>query len=76
MKISATYFITNTLNQMKYVGSSVDVKQRLSGHRQLLKNNKHHNPHLQNAYNKYNKDNFTFDIIKEVPVGSSYKIQS
>jgi group I intron endonuclease len=53
---------------MKYVGSSCDVKNRLITHRQLLKNNKHHSPHLQNAYNKYNKDNFTFDIIKEVPI--------
>ena len=29
----------------------------------LLKNNKHHSIHLQNAWNKYGEENFEFEII-------------
>lgn len=31
----------------------------------MFKNNKHDNPYLQNAYNKYGKNNFKFEIIEE-----------
>ena len=34
----------------------------------LLKNNRHHNEHLQNAYNTYGYDNFKFYIIEKCEV--------
>jgi len=41
------------INGKQYVGSSVNIKKRLRRHRTLLRNNKHDNKYLQNAYNKH-----------------------
>ena len=66
--ISGIYFITNKLNNHTYVGSSKNVNERLVCHRRKLKINKHVNPHLQYAWNKYGEDNFRFEVAEEVPV--------
>jgi len=47
------YKIVNTITGQCYVGQSQRVKKRLKEHFRLLRGNKHTNPHLQNAYNKY-----------------------
>ena len=59
------YCIENMLDCKKYFGQSIDVDYRLYKHKYLLKNNKHNNKHLQNAYNTYGCDNFRFYIIEE-----------
>lgn len=46
-----------------YVGSAFNYKNRWSHHIHLLNNNKHHNIHLQRAWNKYGAENFMFSII-------------
>ena len=47
-----------------YIGSSVNIKKRLRRHRTLLRNNKHENNFLQNAYNKYKS--IDYEILETV----------
>jgi group I intron endonuclease len=63
-KIPGIYEIINLVNNKKYIGQSVDVRTRLNQHKSYLKHNRHHNSHLQAAYNKYGADNFKFNIIE------------
>lgn len=52
------YIIFNLVNGKRYIGSSVDLYNRLHEHRHNLAYNKSHNQHLQNAWNKYGSDFF------------------
>ena len=60
------YKITNVINGMIYIGSSVELKKRITQHKSDLRNNRHHSPRLQNSFNKYGKENFVFEIIEEL----------
>jgi len=64
--ITGIYKIENKINNKVYIGSSIDIKKRWHEHKRLLNKNKHHSRHLQNAYNKYGKENFDWVIILEV----------
>jgi bifunctional DNA-binding transcriptional regulator/antitoxin component of YhaV-PrlF toxin-antitoxin module/predicted GIY-YIG superfamily endonuclease len=64
--ISGIYMITNIVNYKKYIGSSINLHDRCNKHKAQLKNNKHHNFHLQNAWDKYGEENFKFEIIELV----------
>jgi len=57
------YIITNLVNYMRYTGSTMDPDMRAYNHFRDLKNNKHENPYLQNAWNKYREENFEFKVI-------------
>lgn len=59
------YGIRNTVNGKIYVGQTADIHRRWMVHRSDLKKNKHHNKHLQAAWNKYGKDAFLFFVIEE-----------
>lgn len=39
------------------------VEYRWANHRCMLKNERHCNPYLQNAWDKYGEQNFTFGIL-------------
>lgn len=56
------YKIVNTATGACYVGQSQRLKKRIKEHFRLLRWNKHTNPKLQNAYNKYGADNFQAHI--------------
>jgi len=60
-----TYKIVNGINNKFYIGSTMDPKRRHKEHISLLKNNKHHCIYLQRAWNRYNKNDFDFIIIKD-----------
>ncbi len=60
------YSITNIINNKKYVGSAVNYKIRWVRHLSELKHNRHHSVYLQNAYKKYGKENFVFEILEYV----------
>lgn len=58
------YKITNKLNGKVYIGQANNIEQRIKRHKRELKNQYHHNWHLQQAWNKYGQDNFSFEIIE------------
>lgn len=58
------YSIFNLVNGKRYVGSSVDIYNRLHEHLHNLRNNKAHNKHLQAAWNKYGEECFKFNILE------------
>lgn len=63
--ICGIYKIVNKVTGQCYVGQSVRIQKRLAEHFRLLRLNKHTNPHLQNAYNKYGAHNFEGSIEVE-----------
>lgn len=62
------YMIRNKINDKIYIGQSNAIEQRLKSHQYSLNQNKHHNKHLNYAWNKYGKDNFEFTIIEECDI--------
>lgn len=59
------YIIKNIINNKVYVGSTyVKFSERYRSHRNRLKRQVHHSPHLQNSWNKYGEDNFSFVPIE------------
>lgn len=61
-EICGIYKIVNLINGYCYVGQSQRVKKRVHEHFRLLKLKKHCNPRLQNAFNKYGRDAFTWSL--------------
>jgi len=70
-RASGIYYIK--INEINYVGSSVDVKTRLSEHKNSLIKNKHVNIRLQRTFNKYGKDKCWFSILETIDINTEYK---
>ncbi len=68
MKQCGIYAIINRQNGKRYYGKTVDMKGRWKQHRTELRGNRHPNPPLQNAWNKYGEWSFLFLWIETVPV--------
>ena len=63
------YGIRNKVNNKIYVGKTgMNFGDRWDSHKALLRNNKHDNPYLQNAWNKYGEQNFEFIVIEDCNV--------
>lgn len=62
---SGIYSITNKMTGKVYVGSAINLAQRWMDHRKTLRAQRHKNPHLQSAWNKYGEAAFEFVILKE-----------
>jgi len=60
------YKIVNKDNGLFYLGSSKHLHRRWAEHKTLLNSKKHHSKKLQNAWNKYGKNLFYFEIIEKV----------
>lgn len=69
-KNPGVYKITCTANQKFYIGSSVDIRNRIRRHFRDLTNNIHGSSHLQNAFNKYGEECFIVEIITEYEKGT------
>lgn len=62
---TGVYLIKNNVNNKIYVGStSTSFNNRFSSHLRSLIQNKHHSKYLQNAWNKYGKNSFSFIILE------------
>ena len=70
MATCGIYKIQNKINKKVYIGQSVDIEKRWTVHKRLLNKNKHHNNHLQNAWNKYTEKNFIFTIVEKCSIDS------
>lgn len=57
------YEIINRVNNKKYIGSSANIIARWGNHISLLNNNSHHSYKLQEDWNTYGINNFSFCII-------------
>ena len=60
------YKIENQINHHLYIGKAKNIEQRWSAHKSNAKNMKEN--HLYRAMRKYGIENFSFDIIEEIPI--------
>lgn len=67
LKKSGIYIITNLINNKVYIGYTTCFFDRFRTHIKQLIHKKHINSHLQNAFNKYGIENFSFEILEEYP---------
>lgn len=58
------YKILNTVTNMSYIGQAFNLQKRWKNHRIELNLNRHCNPYLQSAWNKYGSFNFAFSVIE------------
>lgn len=63
-KLSGIYCILNTKTKKIYIGSAINLRNRIYQHKNHLKYNKHPNIHLQRAWDKYGEKSFNFSIIE------------
>lgn len=61
---SGVYKIVNLINGKIYIGSAKNLSKRRQYHFWCLRNNRHCNGYLQNAFNKHGESNFVFDTIE------------
>ena len=62
-KTSGIYAIVNEVARKVYLGQTRNLRKRILEHQRLLELNRHPNPHLQNAFNKYGRDSFRYDVV-------------
>lgn len=65
-RLMGIYKITCTVNGRVYVGSSINVIERKCQHFSLLRKGSHPSKFLQNSFNKYQEENFEFELIEGV----------
>lgn len=65
-KVSGIYTITNKVTGKLYIGESLDIYRRWHDeHIPQLRKDRHYNKELQNDFNKYGEENFSFDILEQ-----------
>lgn len=64
-KNKGIYCIINTINNKRYIGSAVNLHERLTQHFGELSRGIHFNKHLQNSFNKHGNENFYIEILEE-----------
>jgi group I intron endonuclease len=72
-KINGIYLIKNNISNTIYVGSSKNILRRFTTHKRELRSGKHLNKYLQRSWNKYEEENFEFQIIEECSEESLYE---
>lgn len=72
---AGVYIIRNNINNLVYVGSSVNIVRRLSWHYNMLYVKKHYNNILQNSVNKYGLEVFDFIPIANCPPEYRIKLE-
>lgn len=62
--LCGVYKITNNINDKVYIGQSINIKARWKDHMHTLDRNDSRCTLLQRAWNKYGKENFSFEILE------------
>lgn len=65
---AGVFAIRNTVNGKVFLGSSLNLEGPLNRHRFMLSIGKHEVPALQQDWNTFGPDRFTFEILEEVKV--------
>ena len=63
-RTTGIYRIINKQTKERYIGMSKDIGERWKSHLYLLKNNKHHCKKLQESWNLYGYENFSFEVVE------------
>src|ERR1051326_7264008 len=66
-RIAGVYMIRNNKNGKVYVGSSTNIRRRLSDYLCRLNQSKYRNERLQSDWIAYGSKCFEFGLIEEVP---------
>jgi group I intron endonuclease len=61
------YCLLNTANGKLYIGQSVNLQTRKWAHLTKLRQGKHRNQHLQDAFDRYGESRFQFQILEVLP---------
>ena len=64
LRVCGVYKIVNAANGKLYVGSSVNVENRIFKHLSFLRRGIHPNAHLQAAFSSYGEDSFSFVLLE------------
>lgn len=62
--LPCVYRIWNNITNKFYIGSAINYKQRWKNHCNALNNNAHRNINLQNEWNRYGSETFSFEILE------------
>jgi len=66
LKPAGIYQVKNTANGKMLLGSSLNLEGPLNRHKFMLKIGGHTNKALQNDWNEFGPDAFTFEVLEEV----------
>ena len=64
---SGIYMFINMISGKRYIGSSVDIYNRIHEHVHNLNNGISHNAHFQASWNKHGEDAFMFGVLEFCP---------
>lgn len=60
---AGVYKIESKTSGKFYIGSAINLRKRRNRHFSELNKNNHYNIHLQRAWNKYGRTDFTFNVV-------------
>lgn len=60
--VPGVYGIHNLIDRKVYIGSTLDLRNRIRKHHEMLRAGRHQNRYMQNAWNKHGADAFRFKI--------------
>lgn len=66
LNCAGIYKITCSGNNKFYIGSSNKIRKRFENHRSSLRRNCHYALYMQNSYNKYGVDSFSYEVLEIV----------
>ena len=71
-KTSGVYMIRNDRNEKFYIGSSMDIQKRISNHLYNLRSNNHHSYKMQNDFNDFGENAFSFYVLQEIDLDEDF----
>ena len=63
-EVKCIYGILNKVSNKWYVGSTINLHDRIRRHKYNLQRNKHHSQKLQNSFNKHKEKAFEIVILE------------